>query len=65
MTGWTIKTEFVTLTPLEYGNWSSIQFETAEECQKWWDAKDTRSHVVKVMTMVSPDGTVVASRTVT
>lgn len=64
MTGWVFKTEFMTDTPLEHGNWSSVEFETAEEAWSWWAAKDTRSTYPRHMTMTNPDGRVVATRVV-
>jgi hypothetical protein len=62
MTGWVFKTEFVTDTPLEHGNWSSVEFETAEEAWAWWAAPNTKSTYPRHMTMTAPDGTVVKSR---
>ena len=52
--GWVMKTEFVTETPLEHGNWSSVEFETAEEAWAWWDAKPTKSVHPRHMTMTAP-----------
>ena len=62
MTGWVMKTEFMTDAPLEHGNWSSVEFETAEEAWAWWDAKPTKSNTTRNMTMTAPDGIVWASR---
>ncbi len=62
MTGWVMKTEFVTETPLEHGNWSSVEFETADEAWAWWDAKPTKSNTPRMMTMTAPDEIVWASR---
>lgn len=62
MTGWVMKTEFMTETPLEHGNWSSVEFETADEAWAWWDAKPTRSTYPRQMTMTAPDERVWASR---
>ena len=64
MTGWVMKTEFLTETPLEHGNWSSVEFETADEAWTWWDAKPTRSTDPRQMTLFSPGGLVLASRRV-
>jgi len=57
-----MKTEFMTDTPLEHGNWSSVEFETAEEAWAWWDAKPTKSVHPRQMTMTAPWGDVMASR---
>ena len=62
MTGWVMKTEFITDAPLEHGNWSSVEFETAEEAWSWWDAKPTNSVHPRQMTMFAPWGDVMASR---
>ena len=62
MTGWVMKTEFMTETPLEHGNWSSVEFETANEAWAWWYAKPTRSTYPRQMTLFAPWGDVVASR---
>jgi hypothetical protein len=62
MTGWVMKTEFVTETPLEHGNWSSVEFETADEAWVWWEAPVTRSMTPRQMTLFAPDGRVLASR---
>jgi len=63
MAGWVMKTEFVTETPLEHGNWSSVEFETADdEAWAWWDAKPTKSVHPRQMTMADPEGRVWASR---
>ena len=71
MTGWVMKTEFLTTTPmgytlapLEHGNWSSVEFETEAEARTWWRAKDTLSTYHRVMTLMDPDGQVVATRVV-
>ena len=62
MAGWVMKTEFVTETPLEHGNWSSVEFETFEEAWQWWHAPDTKSAHDRVMTMIEPEGMVVDKR---
>ena len=62
MTGWVMKTVFVTATPLEHGNWSAVEFETAEEAWAWWDAVATRSMHPRQMTVADPSGRVWASR---
>ena len=62
MTEWVMKTEFMTDTPLEHGNWSSVEFETAEEAWAWWDAKPTNSVHPRQMSMFAPSGEVLASR---
>ena len=62
MTGWVMKTEFMTDKPLEHGNWSSVEFETEKEAWAWWDAKPTNSVHPRQMTMFAPWGDVMASR---
>jgi hypothetical protein len=62
MTGWVMKTEFVTETPLEHGNWSAVEFETFEEALVWWSAPDTKSALHRHMTLADPSGKVVAGR---
>ena len=62
MTGWVMKTEFMTDKPLEHGNWSSVEFETEKEAWAWWDAKPTKSNTPRMMTMTAPDEIVWASR---
>ena len=59
---WVMKTEFITATPLEHGNWSSVEFETADEAWAWWDAPNTRSVHPRQMTLFAPWGDVMASR---
>ena len=63
-TGWGIKTEFVTETPLEHGNWLSIEFETEDEAMTWWNAADVRATYTKLLTLTSPDGKVMSQRVV-
>lgn len=65
MTGWVIKTEFMTDTSLENGNWSAIEFDTKDEALEWWSASDTRASYKKLLTLTSPDGNVVDQRVVT
>lgn len=65
MTGWVIKTEFMTDTSLENGNWSAIEFDTEDEALVWWSASDTRASYKKLLTLTSPDGNVVDQRVVT
>lgn len=60
MTGWVIKTEFITETPLRH--WSSVEFETADEAWACWDARPTRCAHPRQMTMTAPWGDVMASR---
>lgn len=62
MTEWTIRTEFVTETPLEHGNWSAVEFETFEEAMEWWCAPDVKSNYHRHMTLTDPEGRVVAGR---
>ncbi len=62
MTGWVFKTEFLTETPLEHGNWSAVEFETAEEAWEWWRASTTLSNYPRVMTLTDPGGRVVEQR---
>ena len=62
MTGWVMKTEFMTDKPLEHGNWSSVEFETEKEAWAWWDSKPTKSNTPRMMTMTAPDEIVWASR---
>jgi hypothetical protein len=64
MTGWTIRTEFVTAKPLEHGNWSSVEFDTETEAREWWSAKDILSTTVRVMTLTNPEGCIVDTRKV-
>ena len=64
MTGWVIKTEFITDAPLEHGNWSTAVFETEAEAMSWWNAKDVRSVYKKLLTLTNPDGKVVDQRVV-
>ena len=62
MTEWTIKTEFLTETPLEQGNWSAVEFETAEEAWEWWRAPIVAASYPRVMTLTNPMGRVVEQR---
>ena len=64
MTRWVMKTEFMTDTPLEHGNWSSVEFETEAEAMSWWNASDVRSGYKKLLTLTNPDGKVVDQRVV-
>ena len=64
MAGWVIKTEFITDTPQEHGNWSSVELETEEEAWVWWEAPVTRSACPRQMTLFASDGRVLASRRV-
>ena len=64
MTGWVIKTEFVTDVPLEHGNWSSVEFETEQEALAWWNAADVRSAYTKLLTLTNPSGKVMSQRVV-
>ena len=64
MAGWVIKTEFMTDTSLENGNWSAVMFDTEAEALTWWNASDVRSSYTKQLTLTSPDGKVVDQRVV-
>ena len=64
MTGWVIKTEFVTDVPLEHGNWSSVEFETEQEALAWWNAADVRSAYTKLLTLTNPSDKVMSQRVV-
>jgi hypothetical protein len=64
MTGWTIKTDFVTDKPLEHGNWSAVEFDTEAEARVWWSAKDVRSTTVRILTLTNPQDQVVDTRKV-
>jgi hypothetical protein len=72
MTGWVMKTEFLTTVPMgytldpkEHYNSSSVEFETEAEARMQWRAKDTDSTYHRVMSLIAPDGRVVTTRVAT